>query len=138
MFRSPRSRRIARHDARSDPHLWQCDLVAAMLKAMALLWRTWVRVALMATLLIGCNSVAPAMGVVSHATPSVEMAGCHAPSKTTSGATILVCKMSCAALPAAIEAFAPPAAMRVEFGITALPILSSEATWPESPPPRLA
>lgn len=103
---------------------------------MMALWRTWLRAVAMITMLIGCNTVAP-LAVASSAAPAIEVAGCHETSKTRSGA-VLVCKMSCAALPAAIQAFEPPAAGREEFEIPALRPLSGEALRPEAPPPRWA
>ena len=104
---------------------------------MVAVWRTWLRAVAMVTLLIGCNSIAPALAAASSPAPAVEMAGCHETSKTSGGA-VLVCKMSCAALPATIQAFEPPAAMREEFEIPALRSLRGEALRPEAPPPRSA
>jgi hypothetical protein len=102
---------------------------------MVAAWRIWTKILLVAGLLIGCNTLAPALAAASAQAMSGEMGSCH-DSDRKGGQTMTVCKAACLAVPHIAADIRPLIVDRAPLQPTPLRTLVMRTSPPDTPPPR--
>lgn len=103
---------------------------------MVLLWRIWLRAALVVTMALGCAMAEPVVAAPD-AVPAFHMAaGCHGATKGGAGTT-LGCH-ACLAVPIRMAQLLPPAALPQDFAPPLPRAFAGRGFAPATPPPRSA
>lgn len=102
---------------------------------MNILWRTWLKMLLAVGLVVGCNTLAPALAAVAAPVVTTQDGDCHhSDRKSAPGMTI--CKASCLAVAAApVEMILAPT-LKPPLVASVARVLHPLAYSPETPPPR--
>lgn len=102
---------------------------------MNILWRTWLKMLLAVGLVVGCNTVAPALAEVAAPVMVTKDGDCHH-SDQKGAPDMAICKAPCLAVTAApVEVIMPPA-LKPPLVASVARVLHPLAHSPDTPPPR--
>lgn len=102
---------------------------------MTILWRTWLKMLFAVGLVVGCNTLAPALAAVAAPVLATQDGDCHhSDQKGAPGMTI--CKASCLAVAAAPFEVVVAPTLKPPLVASIARALHPVAQSPDTPPPR--
>lgn len=102
---------------------------------MSILWRSWIRFLLVASLVAGCNTLLPGLAAANAAMTAAQEQPCH--HSGDKGGSPVICKASCLALAPVVAAVTPIPSVEPAVQISALDAMAGRTYAPEPPPPRV-